>query len=104
MISGQDAGVRRYPAEYQHPPGGTGVNKPRDQDSFTRIPDLVKYNLDDSSQPQYPRKPASANENEILAKEFLIPGNQAILSHLSLTQGLPALVFSHLPISVRENE
>ena len=80
MISGQDAGVRRYPAEYQHPPGGTGVNEPRDQDSFTRIPDLVKYNLDDSSQPRFPRKPASANENEILAKEFLIPGNQAILS------------------------
>ena len=74
MIAGQDAGVQRYPAEYQHPPGGTGVNKPRDQDTFTRIPDLVKYNLDDSSQPRLPRKPASANENEILAKEFLIPG------------------------------
>ncbi len=47
------------------------VEKPNEP---TKLPDVVTLNLDDASLPLFPRKPARADENEKLAKEFLLPG------------------------------
>ena len=46
----------------------------------TKLPDVVTLNLDDASLPLFPRKPARADENEKVAKEFLLPGKSINIS------------------------
>ncbi len=54
-------GVARAAQQTKHP------------DHNPEIPDVVQFNLDDSTEPRFPTKP-DRNEAEDLAKKFLLPG------------------------------